>query len=163
MLKDKSVRARKDKPKHATNAKQWFENHDDGFIIVDTNSKKWTYGFGNENNLMLATAKTGEQTIFHNKLSSFIEVEGLTGNHKTDMPLLYKKIAEDGRFGKNANQVEKTFREYGLVGNHITENGKHGFEILRTGDHNVAEGGLAHMGDAALMRNSGKGARTLNK
>ena len=162
MLKDKSVRARKDKPKYATNAKKWFENHDDGFIIVDTNSKKWTYGFGNENNRMLATAKTGEQTIFHNKLSGFIEVEGLTGNHKTDMPLLYKKIAEDGRFGKNANQVEKTFREYGLVGNHITENGKHGFEILRTGDHNVAEGGLAHMGDAALMRNSRKGARTLN-
>lgn len=27
----------------------------------------------------------------------------------------------------------------------------------------VAEGGLAHMGDAALMRNSRKGARTLNK
>ena len=88
MLKDKSVRARKDKPKYATNAKKWFENHDDGFIIVDTNSKKWTYGFGNENNRMLATAKTGEQTIFHNKLSGFIEVEGLTGNHKTDMPLL---------------------------------------------------------------------------
>ena len=27
----------------------------------------------------------------------------------------------------------------------------------------VAEGGLAHMGDAALMRNSGKGVKTVIK
>lgn len=88
-------------------------------------------------------------------MSGFIEVEGLNGEYSKDMKLLYKKIAEDGRFGKTALDVEKNFRKYGLVGNHITKDGKHGFEILRTIDHNVAENGLAHIGDAAMMRNNG--------